>query len=242
MTAPLPREEARPAAGEHGSAPAQKRPCPRFCRPFDKRAAPQKSILLRPLRLVGHTPPVFGTKYQFPCFSPQHQEQPAMASEKNLQGLFHETLKDIYFAEKKILSALPKLAKAAQSQELKAAFEKHESETEEHVARLEEVFEEIDEKPRGKTCDAIMGIIEEGQEVMKEFKGAPALDAGLLAAAQAVEHYEIARYGTLKTWAAELGLNQAVNLLERTLAEEKKTDETLTKLAESEVNQHAQAA
>jgi ferritin-like metal-binding protein YciE len=166
----------------------------------------------------------------------------AMASEKNLQELFHETLKDIYFAEKKILSALPKMAKAAQSQELKAAFEKHENETEEHVARLEKVFEEIDETPRGKTCDAIMGIIEEGQEVMKEFKGAPALDAGLLAAAQAVEHYEIARYGTLKTWAAELGLNQAVKLLDMTLGEEKKTDETLTKLAQSEVNQHAQAA
>jgi ferritin-like metal-binding protein YciE len=165
-----------------------------------------------------------------------------MASERNLQELFHETLKDIYFAEKKILSALPKMAKAVKSQHLKAAFEKHESETEEHVARLEKVFEEIDESPRGRTCDAIMGIIEEGQEVMKEFKGAPALDAGLLAAAQAVEHYEIARYGTLKTWAAELGLNQAVKLLETTLGEEKKTDEALTKLAQSEVNQHAQAA
>jgi ferritin-like metal-binding protein YciE len=165
-----------------------------------------------------------------------------MASEKNLQDLFHETLKDIYFAEKKILSALPKMAKAAQSRELKAAFEKHENETEEHVARLEKVFAEIEETPRGKTCDAIMGIIEEGQEVMKEFKGAPALDAGLLAAAQAVEHYEIARYGTLKTWAAGLGLNQAVKLLDTTLGEEKKTDETLTKLAQSEVNQHAQAA
>jgi len=129
----------------------------------------------------------------------------------------------------------------AQSEELKAAFEKHETETEEHVVRLEKVFEEIDETPRGKTCDAIMGIIEEGQEVMKEFKGAPALDAGLLAAAQAVEHYEIAHYGTLKTWAAELGLN-AVKLLEQTLSEEKKTDETLTQLAESGVNQHAQAA
>jgi ferritin-like metal-binding protein YciE len=138
-----------------------------------------------------------------------------MASDKNLQDLFHETLKDIYFAEKKILSALPKMAKAAQSEELKAAFEKHETETEEHVARLEKVFEEIDETPRGKTCDAIMGIVEEGQDVMKEFKGAPALDAGLLAAAQAVEHYEIARYGTLKTWAAELGLNQAMKLLEQ---------------------------
>jgi ferritin-like metal-binding protein YciE len=165
-----------------------------------------------------------------------------MASEKNLQELFHETLRDIYYAEKKILSALPKMAKAAQSQDLKAAFEKHETETEEHVTRLEKVFEEIDETPRGKTCDAILGIIEEGQDVMKEFKGAPALDAGLLAAAQAVEHYEIARYGTLKTWAKELGLTQSVTLLEATLSEEKKTDDTLTKLAESAVNQHAQAA
>jgi ferritin-like metal-binding protein YciE len=165
-----------------------------------------------------------------------------MANDKDLRELFHETLKDIYFAEKKILSTLPKMAKAAQSEDLKAAFQKHEAETEEHVVRLERVFEEIDEKPRGKTCDAIIGIIEEGQEIIKEFKGAPALDAGLLAAAQAVEHYEIARYGTLKTWAAELGLNQAVKLLEKTLSEEKKTDEALTQLAESEVNQHAQAA
>jgi ferritin-like metal-binding protein YciE len=161
---------------------------------------------------------------------------------KNLQELFHETLKDIYFAEKKILSALPKMAKAAQFRDLKAAFQKHETETEEHVARLEKVFQEIDEAARGKSCDAIIGIIEEGQEVMKEFKGAPALDAGLLAAAQAVEHYEIARYGTLKTWAQELGLSQSVKLIEETLSEEKKTDETLTKLAETEVNQHAQAA
>jgi ferritin-like metal-binding protein YciE len=165
-----------------------------------------------------------------------------MTRKKHLHELFHETLKDIYFAEKKILSALPKMAKAAQSEDLKAAFEKHETETEEHVARLEKVFEEIEQAPRGKSCDAIIGIIEEGQEVMKEFKGAAALDAGLLAAAQAVEHYEIARYGTLKTWAAELGLNQAVKLLERTLAEEKKTDETLTQLAESQVNEHAKAA
>jgi ferritin-like metal-binding protein YciE len=166
----------------------------------------------------------------------------AMASESSLQELFHETLKDIYFAEKKILNALPKMAKAAHSKELKAAFEKHEAETEEHVARLEKVFEEIDQAARGKTCDAILGIIDEGQEVIKEFKGEPALDAGLLAAAQAVEHYEIARYGTLKTWAEELGLKQAVKLLNETLAEEKKTDETLTKLAEQEVNEHAQAA
>jgi ferritin-like metal-binding protein YciE len=165
-----------------------------------------------------------------------------MTQAKDLRELFHETLKDIYFAEKKILGALPKMAKAAHSEELKAAFEKHETETEEHVDRLEKVFEEIDAAPRGKTCDAIIGIIEEGQEMMKEFKGMPALDAGLLAAAQAVEHYEISRYGTLKTWAAELGLEQSVKLLNATLAEEKKTDETLTKLAQSAVNQHAQAA
>jgi ferritin-like metal-binding protein YciE len=165
-----------------------------------------------------------------------------MASTKNLRDLFHDTLKDIYFAEKKILTALPKMAKAAQSDDLKAAFEKHESETEGHVERLEQVFKEIDETPRGKTCDAIMGLIEEGQEIMKEYKGMPALDAGLLAAAQSVEHYEISRYGTLKTWAEELGLDKAVSLLDATLAEEKKTDQTLTQLAESGVNQHAEAA
>jgi ferritin-like metal-binding protein YciE len=165
-----------------------------------------------------------------------------MANEKNLRELFHDTLKDIYFAEKKILSALPKMAKAAQAQELKAAFEKHETETEGHVERLERVFAEIGESPRGKTCDAIVGIIEEGQEVMKEYKGTAALDAGLLAAAQAVEHYEISRYGTLRTWAGELGFSQSVKLLDATLAEEKKTDEALTQLAESNVNQHAEAA
>jgi ferritin-like metal-binding protein YciE len=165
-----------------------------------------------------------------------------MTSEKTLHDLFHDTLKDIYFAEKKILTALPKMAKAAQSEELRAAFEKHESETQEHVSRLEQVFEEIEQAPRGKTCEAIVGIIDEGQEVMKDYKGKPALDAGLLAAAQAVEHYEIARYGTLKTWASELGLDGAARLLEATLTEEKKTDEALTKIAESAVNQHAEAA
>jgi ferritin-like metal-binding protein YciE len=165
-----------------------------------------------------------------------------MAQEKTLRDLYHDTLKDIYFAEKKILTALPKMAKAAQSPELQAAFEKHEAETETQVERLEEAFKELEEAPRGKTCDAIVGIIEEGQEVMKEYKGMPALDAGLLAAAQAVEHYEISRYGTLRTWAEELGLTQSVKLLDATLAEEKKTDANLTKLAESAVNQHAQAA
>src|SRR6201987_283491 len=162
--------------------------------------------------------------------------------QKNLRELFHDTLKDIYFAEKKILTALPKMAKAAHSEELKEAFEKHESETEDHVERLDQVFAELDEAPRGKTCDAIVGIIEEGQEVMKEYKGSPALDAGLLAAAQAVEHYEISRYGTLKTWAQELGLDESRGLLEATLAEEKETDVALTELAESSINQHAEAA
>ena len=104
------------------------------------------------------------------------------------------------------------------------------------------MFAELDEPPRGKTCDAIIGIIEEGQEVVKEYRGSPALDAGLLAAAQAVEHYEISRYGTLKTWAQELGLDESRQLLEATLAEEKETDEALTELAESSVNQHAEAA
>src|SRR6185437_13340179 len=121
-----------------------------------------------------------------------------------------------------------KMAKAAQSEELKAAFQKHESETEMHVERLDKVFAELDESPRGKTCVAIVDIIEEGQEVMKEYKGTAALDAGLLAAAQAVEHYEISRYGTLRTWAQELALDESVALLNLTLGEEKKTDQTLT--------------
>ena len=165
-----------------------------------------------------------------------------MTKAKTLQDLFHDTLKDIYFAEKKILSALPKMAKAANSDELRAAFEKHEGEPEGQVKRLEQVFETLGETPKGKTCDAIVGIIEEGQEIMKEYEGTPALDAGLLAAAQAVEHYEISRYGTLKTWAGELGMDTAVKLLDATLSEEKKTDQALTQLAETLVNQEAEAA
>jgi ferritin-like metal-binding protein YciE len=159
---------------------------------------------------------------------------------KKVDDLFHDTLKDIYFAEKKILSTLPKMAKAARDEELKAAFEKHHEETETHVSRLEQVFSAIDAKPQGKTCDAITGIIEEGQEIMTEYKGSPALDAGLLAAAQAVEHYEISRYGTLRTWAEELGMSDVVELPESTLREEKATDETLTRFAENVVNQEAQ--
>jgi ferritin-like metal-binding protein YciE len=161
---------------------------------------------------------------------------------KTLDDLFHETLKDIYYAEKKILTALPKMAKAAQSEDLQAAFEKHEGETEGQVARLERVFAMIDQPAKGKTCDAINGIIDESTEVMKEFKGSPALDAGLLASAQAVEHYEISRYGTLKAWAEKLGLNDAASLLDETLEEEKNTDEALTELAEAAVNQEASQA
>jgi ferritin-like metal-binding protein YciE len=166
-----------------------------------------------------------------------------MAKEaKQLDTLFHDTLKDIYFAEKKILATLPKMEKAAQAGELKKAFAKHRTETEGHVARLEKVFAIIDKKPQAKTCDAIVGITDEGAEIMKEYKGSPALDAGLLAAAQAVEHYEISRYGTMKTWAQELGLHNAVRLLDQTLLEEKKTDEALTEIAKTAVNQRAEAA
>jgi ferritin-like metal-binding protein YciE len=161
---------------------------------------------------------------------------------KQLDELFHDTLKDIYFAEKKILSTLPKMAKAAQADELKKAFEKHKTQTEGHVARLERIFGLIDKKPQGKTCAAIVGITEEGAEIMEEYKGSPALDAGLLAAAQAVEHYEISRYGTMRTWATELGLTEAAKLLSQTLDEEKQTDADLTEIAESVVNQEAEAA
>ena len=160
--------------------------------------------------------------------------------DKGLDDLFHDTLKDIYFAEKKILTALPKMAKAVQSPDLKNAFMKHQRETEQQLHRLEQVFRIIDEKPRGKTCAAIMGIVEEGQEIMKEYKGTRAIDAGLIAAAQSVEHYEISRYGTFKAWAQELGHAQAVRLLDQTLNEEKNTDATLSKIAESAINQRAE--
>jgi ferritin-like metal-binding protein YciE len=164
------------------------------------------------------------------------------AKQKTLDDLFEETLKDIFYAENKILKALPKMAKAAHSDELRAAFQKHEKETQGQVSRLEKVFKLIDVAPKGKKCQAIEGIIEEGAEIMKEFKRAPALDAGLVSAAQAVEHYEIARYGTLKRWAEQMGLHEAIRLLDATLTEEKNTDESLTELADSMINQQAQAA
>lgn len=165
----------------------------------------------------------------------------AAAKDKDLSELFLDTLKDIYYAEKQILRALPKMAKAASSDQLRAAFEKHLGETEGQVDRLEQIFELIDKPARGKTCDAIVGILEEGKEIMDDYKGSPALDAGLLAAAQAVEHYEISRYGTLKTWANQLGLKDVVKLIDQTLQQEKTTDVTLSKLAEQAVNVAAAA-
>ena len=152
-------------------------------------------------------------------------------AEKTLHDLFFDTLKDIYFAEKQILKALPKMAKAASSAELKAGFEKHRDETEVHVERLEQIFELLGKTARGKTCEAILGIIEEGKEIMDDYKGTIALDAGLISAAQAVEHYEMARYGTLKTWAQQLGLAEAVKLLDATLKEEEATDQILSTIA-----------
>lgn len=163
-------------------------------------------------------------------------------SEKKLEDLFHETLRDIYYAERKLLKTLPKLARGAQSPELSAAFKKHKDETEGHVERLQQVFEILGKRAQGKTCPAIDGIVEEGEEIMEDFKSSPALDAGLISAAQAAEHYEITRYGTLKRWAQELGMADAAKLLDQTLAEEKRTDETLTKLAEAAANQKAKAA
>jgi ferritin-like metal-binding protein YciE len=160
-------------------------------------------------------------------------------AEKTLSTLFHDTLRDIYYAERKILKSLPKMKRAAQSAELKAAFEKHETQTEGQIERLERVFEIIDKTPRGKTCDAINGILAEGDEIAEEYKGNPALDAGLLAAAQAVEHYEITRYGTLKRWAQVLGLDEAVKLLDETLQEESQTDEDLTTIADASINDAA---
>jgi ferritin-like metal-binding protein YciE len=158
---------------------------------------------------------------------------------KGLEELFSDTLKDIYFAEKQILRALPKMAKSASSGELRDAFEKHRQETEGHVDRLEQIFEAMGKPPRGKMCDAIVGILEEGKEIMEDYAGDSALDAGLAASAQAVEHYEIARYGTLRTWADELGMKDAAKLLDQTLQEEIKTDQLLTKLATSAVNRKA---
>jgi ferritin-like metal-binding protein YciE len=161
------------------------------------------------------------------------------AKEKTLDDLFLHTLKDIYYAEKQILKALPKMAKNAESEELKQAFETHREETEGQIERLEQVFEMLGKAARGVQCEAINGIIEESKEIMEDFADSEALDAGILASAQAVEHYEITRYGSLKTWAQELGMNDAAKLLDQNLQEEKKTDALLTELAEARVNTKA---
>jgi len=165
-----------------------------------------------------------------------------MATEKTLNDLFLDTLKDIYFAEKQILKALPKMARAAQSEEGKAGFLKHRDETQGHVERLEQVFEILGKPARGKTCEAIQGIIAEADEIMEEYKGTVALDAGLISSAQAVEHYEMARYGTLIAWAKQIGLKDAVPLLQATLTEEEATDKKLTQLAETSANAKAKKA
>jgi ferritin-like metal-binding protein YciE len=165
----------------------------------------------------------------------------AIMADKDLSDLFLDTLKDIYYAEKQIYKSLPKMAKAANDDKLRAAFEKHHDETEGQIERLEQIFDLLGKAARGKKCDAIEGILDEGKEIMEEYEGTPALDAGLLAAAQAVEHYEISRYGTPKSWAAKLNLGDAVKLIDQTLSEEKKTDDALTKLAVTAVNYEAAA-
>lgn len=161
---------------------------------------------------------------------------------KNLDDLLHALLQDVYFAEKQLLKALPQMAKKASNKELAQAFLTHRDQTEGQIARLEQAFEMIEKKPRGKKCDAILGIIQEGKEVIEEADDDEALDAGLIGAAQAAEHYEIARYGTLCAWAKQVGKPQIARLLHQTLEEEKQTDELLTKIAEGSVNKAAMTA
>lgn len=159
---------------------------------------------------------------------------------KTLQDLFIDEVKDVYDAEHQLTKALPKMAKTAASSELKSAFEKHLKQTEGHITRLESVFELVDRKPSRKTCKAMKGLVEEGSEVMEEDGDEAVKDAALIGAAQRVEHYEIAAYGTLRTFAETLGIQKAVDLLQQTLDEEKQTDENLTELA-SNINFEATA-
>ena len=163
-------------------------------------------------------------------------------AQETLKDLFLDTVKDAYNAEAQLIKALPKMAKAASNAELKAGFEEHLKQTEEHHNRLEKVFEALGEKPRGKTCQAMKGLVEEASEWISEKPEPAVLDAGLIAHAQKVEHYEIATYGCLVTWAQQLDLDDdAVSALKETLAEEKETDEKLTHVAESMVNAEAAA-
>ena len=158
---------------------------------------------------------------------------------QTLETLFTDTLRDVYYAERKILKSLPKMIRAAQSSELAAAFEKHRDETEVQIQRLQQVFELCGKRAQAKTCPAIDGILEEGDEVMESFKGTPVVDAGLIASAQAVEHYEMSRYGSLAAWADALGMADAASLLRESLQEETATDEALSTLAEGSVNRAA---
>ncbi|ESR26893.1 hypothetical protein N177_0677 [Lutibaculum baratangense AMV1] len=158
---------------------------------------------------------------------------------KSLDDLFLHFLKDMYHAEKQILRTLPKMAKKAESDDLRKAFEEHRDETEGQIERLEQVFEMVGKRARGEYCDAIHGILEEGKEIMNEAEDKNTLDAGMIAAAQAVEHYEISRYGTLIAWAKQLGHDKAATLLKQTLDEENHADELLSKLAESSLNKKA---
>ncbi len=160
---------------------------------------------------------------------------------KTLEDLFHETLKDIYYAEKKLVKTLPKMATKAASPELKAAIKAHLGETEVHVERLEKVFSTMDWKPVAKKCEALDGLLKEADEVMAEIEDANTRDAAIIASAQTVEHYEIARYGTLVCWAGELDMSDAVSLLQMTLDEEHAADKKLSQLADPEVNQKAAA-
>jgi len=156
-----------------------------------------------------------------------------------LQKLYTGELRDLYNAENQLLKALPKMAKAASSEELKEAFEKHLEQTKGHVKRLEQVFEELDEKPKGKTCRAMKGLIEEGSEILQQEGEESILDAGIIVAAQKVEHYEIASYGSVRTFAHLLGQNKAAELLQTTLDEESETNELLNRLATSTINPEA---
>ena len=157
----------------------------------------------------------------------------------SLDDLFHTGLRDMYYSEKKLLKVLPRMAKASANEQLSEAFQNHLAETESQVQRLEQVFEIIDQRPRSKKCPAIDGLVEEGSEIMKEAHEDNIKDAGLLAAGQAVEHYEIARYGTLIAWARQMDQQKAAGLLEENLKEEKAADELLTTISE-EVNEAAQ--
>jgi ferritin-like metal-binding protein YciE len=160
---------------------------------------------------------------------------------KTMEDLFYGVMQDVYYAEKQLLKTLPKLAKKATNNQLEQAFLKHRDQTETHLERLEQAFEMIDKKAKGKKCEAILGIIAEGAEVLKQAKDNDTRDAGIIGAAQAAEHYEIARYGTLCAWAKTIGKPEIARLLHQTLEEEKETDELLSRLAKESVNQAAAA-